>query len=562
MEVPDRAGSVSETATGIRPAWKAAAAYAVYQAITVVVWVLPAWSRFTHENMLAGRQDSRYFQWALAWTPWALLHHLNPLHDPFLFAPTGVNLAWSTFVPGPAIVMWPVTELFSPVTSLNLIKAAAPALAGWAAYLVCHRLTGRFWPSVVGGYLFGFSAYTQGSIPFVNLVLVFPIPLLVYVVVRRVEGSIGSVAFVAGFAALLVGLFSISTELFGTTAIFGAIAFGGALVVGREIRRELLGTLRLIALAGAIAAVALLPYLVAVVSTAPSEPLHGSPFAMPPWGFVIPSAWMALGGDRFLAFTQRLTLHPNGSGLGYLGLALLALLGFAITERRRAATWALLGFVAFVSIVALGPTLTVGGRSFGLMPQRLMLRAPFMSSAVPARFTLYSALAVGVIVALWLARAAGRWAWVRWAVAVAACLSLFPARPNTPPPQQVPAFISSSELPQVLGDHENVFAIGIQRGDEMLWQATAGFRFDLAQGYIGVVPRELWTGQLSRGLSLLRSKPPPADAFRAWLEQHEVSAVLLADQARPVYGSMLSDAGLEPVFSGGGASVWRWEQVP
>src|SRR5207342_3291432 len=146
---------------------------------------------------------------------------------------------------------WPFTALLGPLGSLNVVLAAAPALAAWGAYLVCNRLTHRFWPSVAGGFLFGFSAYIAGNmVGFVNLVVIFPIPLLVYLVIRRVEGSLGPMAFVAGFAATLVGLFSVSTELFATTTFFGGIAFVGAFAFGTGIRRTLLRTGVLVLLAG------------------------------------------------------------------------------------------------------------------------------------------------------------------------------------------------------------------------------------------------------------------------------------------------------------------------
>ena len=61
--------------------------------------------------------------------------------------------------PGPAIVMCPMTNLFGSVASSNTLKLLSFSLAGWGAYLACHRLTKAFCPSLLGGYLFGFSTY-------------------------------------------------------------------------------------------------------------------------------------------------------------------------------------------------------------------------------------------------------------------------------------------------------------------------------------------------------------------------------------------------------------------
>ena len=241
VKVPETPGALSRlrgSVTALRPAWKALGAYLIYQTMAFAIWVVPILSVFGREHIGTGLQDSRFYQWALEWTPWAVSHGINPLYASSVFAPTGVSMSWSAFVPGPALVAWPITAVFGPLASLNAWLAAAPALAAWAAYLVCNRLTHRFWASFAGGCLFGFSAYMGANIiGFINLVLVFPIPLLVYLAIRNVEGSLGPVAFVAGFTALLVGLFSISTELFGTATVFGAIAFLGALAFAKEIRR-------------------------------------------------------------------------------------------------------------------------------------------------------------------------------------------------------------------------------------------------------------------------------------------------------------------------------------
>jgi hypothetical protein len=564
--VPRLAGTwarLLEWGKGLSPARRALAAYLLYQALAVVIWAAPILPRFTRQHVGTGLGDSRYWQWALAWTPWAISHGMSPLHTNYLFPPSGVDLAWSAFVPGPALVAWPVTALLGPLTALNLLLVMAPALAGWACYLVCRRLTDRFWPSLVGGYLFGFSAYFAGNaVGFVNLMLIFPVPLLVYMVIRRVEGSLGSVAFVAGFAALLVALFSVSTEVFGTATVFGAIAFAGALAFGGRVRRRLLDTGVLMLLAGAIAAIALFPYLRDVVSHAPDQPLHRTDTASAAdlWSFVVPPVDMRLGGHAFAPLLNRLTSHPILDGLGYVGIAVLVMLvGFGITERRRRSTWLLLVFVALVSLFVLGPVLHIAGKPHGSLPGKLFADAPLIQSALPSRFAAYSALAIGVIAAMWLSHAAGRWAWVRWAIVLAAAVSVFPSPPHHSVPQRVPGFLSSGQVEEVLQQGEVVYAIPGRRGDEMLWQATAGYWFRLAEGYIGPLPPGLETGPLAHGLQLHQwnhYRPPP-QAFGEWIGAHGVTAIVLDERGRGQYESMLRGAGLQPVYSGGGVSVWR-----
>ncbi len=106
--------------------------------------------------------DPYGFVWAFAWWPHAIGHGENPFTTHSIWAPEGLNLAWTTSVPALALLFTPLTVLAGPLVSFNVAALLMPAVAAWAAYVLCQRLTGRFWPSLAGGYLFGFSSYTLG----------------------------------------------------------------------------------------------------------------------------------------------------------------------------------------------------------------------------------------------------------------------------------------------------------------------------------------------------------------------------------------------------------------
>ena len=139
-------------------------------------------------------------------------------------------------------------------------------------------------------------------IGFINLILIFPMPLLVYLVIRRTEGTYGPVAFVAAFTACLVALFSASTELFGTATIFLGFAYVVAVIFAGRARRELLKTGLLVALSGAIALLLLFPYVMDVIRHAPASPLNPPERANAAdvWTFILPSPMQALGGRALL----------------------------------------------------------------------------------------------------------------------------------------------------------------------------------------------------------------------------------------------------------------------
>ena len=162
-----------------------------------------------------GSGDSKLYVWDLAWWPHAIASGLSAFHPTVIWAPSGANMAWVTGLPGPALALFPITWLFGGVVASNVLAILAPALGGWAAFLLCREVSGRLWPSFAGGYLFGFSTYEVGQMHgHANLFTVFPVPLAAYLVVRFAKGSLTRRHFVWLLAAVLVAEFSISTEVF------------------------------------------------------------------------------------------------------------------------------------------------------------------------------------------------------------------------------------------------------------------------------------------------------------------------------------------------------------
>lgn len=81
----------------------------------------------------------------------ALGHGLNPFISHVVWAPYGADVLWTTTVPVISLLAAPVTLALGPTIAWNLLCVIAPALSAWAAYLLCRELTGRLWPSALGG---------------------------------------------------------------------------------------------------------------------------------------------------------------------------------------------------------------------------------------------------------------------------------------------------------------------------------------------------------------------------------------------------------------------------
>jgi hypothetical protein len=539
------------------------AAFLMYLAASVLIWGVPVVGHLGSRYVAMARNgDVDQGRWFLAWTPWAIAHGQSPLHTPSLFAPNGVDLTWSAFVPGPAIVAWPSTEAFGTLVSYNLWMLLAPALSAWAAYLVCRRITDRFWPSVAGGYLFGFSVYLAGQIAggHLNLVLIFPVPLAAYLVIRRVDGSLGRWAFLAQLTVTLLALFSISTEVFATCAFLGAIAFGIAWFLAGVDRGTVARAALLTLGAYGITALLVLPYVAPALRTQPPN-LVRSRAAADLLGFVVPRDQTLIGGSAMASITDRFTdpVREDGSYVGIGGIALLV--GFAITERRRRSTWGLLGFVAIAIVLTLGSVLTIRGRPSITLPFSILARLPLIKNAHADRFTAYVALAVGVIAAIWVARARGRALWIRWPIVIVTAIVLLPSV-RTPPwhfEDRTPAFFSTGTYTTYVQPNEIVAVIAYTKGESMSWQATTDFAFRLPWAYIGIGSLASQGESTSADLTAKnRINLPSVDAFVRNLAEHDVTAVVIDDAALPTFEDLVRSAGLTPVYRGEGVSVWRF----
>jgi hypothetical protein len=552
-------------------ALRALIAFLIYLGATILLWGLPLIGHLSTRYMAMDRElgDPDYYRWALGWTPWALSHGHWPLTTDRVFAPLGTSLTWSALIPGPAIVAWPLTRVFGSLVSYNVLMLAAPPLAAWATYLLCVRLTRSFWPSFAGGCLFALSAYMTGQMQHnLVLVLIFPVPLVAYLVVRSIEGSIGTRAFVVLTSLTLLGLFLISTELFATTALFGGLAFCVAIVAAREDRRRVVRVAALTAVSYMIVGVVLYqPYLVPAFRNVPAQGVRNlSGTSVDLLGFIVPRYTALIGGSTFAGLTDRFTANVT-SDASYFSLAGLAVLvGFGITERRRRATVSLLAFVLITALLALGPVLHIAGkrhigdwRSIPL-PGVALEKLPFFKNAVPERFPAYAALAFAVIAALWLSRAGGRNVWIRWTLVLATAVMLLP-NVTTPPwhfPDRTPAFFTDGTFASVLHPSETVYVISGSKGEGMAWQEVADYAFTMAGGYVGPVKIFNRGESLNAGLHAGGRHMPTPSHLAAYLPCYGVTAVVLSDLARSEFEGLLLAVGLEPVYEGGGVSIWRF----
>jgi hypothetical protein len=498
--------------------------------------------------------DPPFFMWALKWWPYAIAHGLNPFFTNVVWYPGGANIATTTGIPGIALVLWPVTSLFGPIVAYNVAAALSPVLAAVSAYALCRFLTERFWPALVGGFVFGFSSYELGQLTsHLQVALVFLVPLVPLVVLRRFGDVTSRRRFVLLLAGLLAAQVLISTEITFDVGLLGGIALAVAVcLTPRPGRRRLLRICGEIVIAGVLALAVVSPYLYwalikgnvanygAVVGTVFAEK-----YRLAPLNLIVPTQLTWLGGGALAKINQ----FEGGNGAeagGYLGIPLLALFvcAAAITWRRRSTRLLAVMFVV-TGVLALGPRLSDGSRTVVKLPWYVVESAPVFKAVLPTRFALFLGLIVAVAVALELSRSRRR-PWLAWVLAVAGVVAVLP-NPTTgywhSRPPGVPLVVADAR--QYLPATGSVLFVPVgQFGSSMYWQGDAGFDFHLANGRVALVlPQEYDTEQAS--LFMANNAGPPRHALLAeFLAAHKVTAVVVAPAFRATWNPALARLGL------------------
>ncbi len=533
-------------------------AFLLYLGASFVLYGLPVLGRFGSVFVGLGTADARFYVWCLAWWPHAISSGLNPFLPTVVWAPVGTNLAWATGLPGPALVMWPVTSLFGPVVSSNVLSIVSPALTGWAAYLLCRRAVTSFPAALVGGYLFGFSTYEIAQhLAHTNLFLVFPVPLAAYLVVRHIDGSISSNRFVVLLTLVLIAEFSISTEIALTMALFGGVALVGLWWLEPALRSRLRSTLPLVAASYLVAGVLLAPYLYyAVTGPNPIRRPGIGAASIDAVSFFIPPRSVLIDPSILGARAIRTNVFENGAYLTPVIIVVLVHAAVTLGRRDRAVRWLLL-FAGVAALASLGGVVHVGGRSTIPGPWIVFGWMPLIRMAAPERFTLYVWLSVAVVFAIWLA--ASPRSWLRWGAAGVAAVLLLPNAwsQDLHGAATAPRFFTSGLHARWVPPGQTVLVIGSGDGDVMLWQAEAGFSFPMAEGRTGGQPPGFRDPGVYRAISYGKPQSVRPALFRAFLRAHGVRVVIVDDHVADAWRPVLAGAALTCPTSVGGVQVYR-----
>ena len=312
------------------------------------------WPRATY---LAGRLpdtiDQSSYVWGLWWVAHQIAHLGNPWFTDHLGAPAGVALGFDTLMPLVGAVMAPVTLLFGPSASYNLLAMVLPGLLCYVMYRAARLWLSSEVPAIVAGALYGLATMlTWQDWYHQNLAAgALFLPLTLEAAVRLIRQPGRRQAAVLG---LVLGASVLVNQ---ESAIMAGILAAGVMLPWL-LRCPALARLRQVALTAAVTAVAASPQLAAMAGQALTGGAAISPRVLARWdtaygtpltSLFAPSPRVSATG--LTAIASVFSYACPGEGIPTFGLVV----GW---QRRGARLLALLW--AASAALALGPVLTVG----------------------------------------------------------------------------------------------------------------------------------------------------------------------------------------------------------
>jgi hypothetical protein len=460
----------------------------------------------SHMIQAGGARDLSEAAWFLGFSPYALLHGQNPLFTNFMNFPCGVNLVVNTGMLLPGLLFAPVTFLFGPVATFNVIFVAGIAGSATAMFFVLRCWVSWLPAAYIGGLFYGFSPYiaAQGQAHLFLVIAVSP-PLFLYLL-REILIVQRSRAWSWGImlGLLAAAQFYTSSEMLADIFVESVFACAFLVIFGRHhLRGRISHAVKALGIA-ALTLLVLTAYPLWLLFRGPQHLVGPAPAST---GFLVSD----LAGLIFPTLNQRFdpssiahyaagfvggALEENGT---YLGITLLIVLVVMTVALWRVPVIRFsVAVLIFSLIMSLGDRLVVNGHVTSIrLPFKLATHLPLFESAIPIRFALFVDLFGAILLAVGLdrlrRRSSRRWLRAGWrsalAATVVAVFALVPLVPRWPYPisdTQVPAFFQSSAV-KAIPKNSVVLTYPFPRAANswpMLWQVEDGLRFKLPGGYV------------------------------------------------------------------------------
>jgi hypothetical protein len=444
--------------------------------------------------------------------------------------------------------------LFGPVVSYNVLNLLCPLANAFSAFLLCRYVGKRFWPAILGGYIFGFSQYTLSqSLAHLFLLFIFPVPLVVLFVLRRMNRELGRLAFLVLTTAFLGFEFLSSTELFATTSVLGtSIMVLSYLLFGTETRRALENVAFEIGITYAILVVALSPYLYYVFAMGVPSPINASILnSNDLLAFFVPTPVILVGGRAFHSIAA---MMGDWSGMsGYVGPGLWIVIALFTKSKWREPVGKLLALsFALIAVLSIGPVLHVLGTTSIPMPWWLFNKLPLINQALPERLGMYLSLDATLIACIYFSQTTDA-AWLRIGLASLSLLLIVPDPvwrmvAVTSVAADEPLFCKSGEYKQYIAPRDNV--LFLPHGEEsmsLLWQAESGFYYRIATGRVGMIPPTVANWPILQSFDSGDEISDFSEQLEAFLGANRVSTIIVEERKQHHWPRLLSKLRVTPV---------------
>jgi hypothetical protein len=479
-----------------------------YLVVSLILW----WHVLPHPRSVTtcGCGDGALTIWFINWPAYALSHGLNPFYSSKLFVPVGINMTHNFL--GLGIVAAPVTWLFGPVASLNLIDLLSPPLSALAMFWLLRRWVTWSPAAFVGGLFFGYSPFLLVSLALAHpdFGLLAPIPLIIGCVDDLLVRHRFRPVRVGVLLGVLVAIeFSIGVEVLLLLALFGGlvlVAVGVRSLVRHHSlpRRAIADAAVPTATAAGVAAV-LLAYPLWFFFAGPAH-LVGRTWSDAPSGTVANTPGALANGFISTPLTGVMHLFGGYQGprlptLGYLGIGMIAVVVVGAVIWR---SDPVIRFFGLTGLVAAVLSLGVGNGYWA--PWRIFTHLPVVNDVTPVNITATIDTCAAIVLAMTIERTrhavaarraarpdsdrpmAGRFGDLAGAMVAAVALipvvvAMWPNIPMTVRPVVAPTWFTTV-APHLRG-HAVVLPYpgalgGIQ--SSMAWQATEGMTFSLVGG--------------------------------------------------------------------------------
>jgi hypothetical protein len=448
--------------------------------------------------------------WFFGWVPHALAHGLNPFFSNAMFVPTGLNLAQNTEGPLLGLAMAPVTLVFSPLVTANLLMFLSMPVSATAAFVVFRKW--QVWDpaAAIGGLVYGFSPYMVGQGGGHPVLMFVPLPpFIVLTVASMLQGRGSRRRLGIQLGLLVTAQYLISPEVLAVVGVLTFVAM--ACVVIRypsafpKMARAAAGSA---VIAFALAAV-LLAYPVWMLMAGPQH-VAGStypllnPFHNDVLSFVVHGPLQKVSLGMQSSWSGGLVNDPTEAG-GYIGIPVVILVAFFAWRSRRSPRMQLtMVLLVVAAVLSLGPYLTVHGRATHIpLPFIVLGHLPLLDNLLPSRIAFEMDACLAAVIAFGLDdmrrigtrnrmdRSPGRsWTRERKATAFAGLtLAILVATqlPVWPYATQRAVALPANLLRAIpTGDPVAVtypYSYGTVVTQSMLWQADDGFSFRILGGY-------------------------------------------------------------------------------